>query len=62
MRIISERLGFDGFCASSVPVDKEGDWYENVRDMKKNKTLNFLKDRDIKILILLRNQEKRLQL
>lgn len=53
VRIISERLGLDGFCASSVPVDKEGDWYENVRDMKKNKTLNFLKDRDIKISVLM---------
>lgn len=53
VRIISERLGLDGFCASSVPLDKDEDWHENVRVMKKNKTLEFLKERDIRISVLM---------
>jgi len=53
VRIISDRLGFEGFCASSIPVNRGEVWYENVREMKKNNTLNFLKERDIKMSILI---------
>ncbi len=53
VRIISERLGFEGFCASSVPVNKEGEWFENVRDMKKDKTLKFLREKEVKMSILM---------
>lgn len=53
VQIISNRLGFEGFCASSIPVNKDSDWHENVRKMKKNNTLRFLKERNIEMSILI---------
>ena len=52
-QIISDRLEFEGFCASSIPVNKDRDWHENVREVKKNNTLRFLKERDIEMSILI---------
>lgn len=51
-RIISGRLGLDGYCASPVPADGDGGWRENVREAKRDNTLGFLRERGVEMSVL----------
>lgn len=50
--IISERLFLDGVCATAIPKKRE-EWKENVRETKCESTINYLKDRDSSLYVLI---------
>lgn len=50
--ILSERLSLDGVCATAIPKKRTG-WKENVRSIKCENTINYLKNRDLSLDILI---------
>lgn len=50
--ILSKRLFLDGVCATAIP-NKRMKWKENVRNVKCKNTINYLKDKDLSLDILI---------
>lgn len=50
--LISEKLSLDGVCATAIPKRRTG-WKENVRNIKCENTISYLKNRDLSLDILI---------
>lgn len=51
--IVAARMGFDGYCATPVPREKNEVWKENAREEKCKNTLSALRAADAEPAILL---------
>lgn len=50
--ILSERLSLDGVCATAIP-NKKQEWNENVKSIKCENTISYLKDKGLSLDILI---------
>lgn len=52
-RIISSRMGFDGYCVTPMPQPESAEWKENVREQKLAAVLRHLESEDASIAVVI---------